>query len=399
MRPEDHYRLLLYFEAEDTGGVSNTIETLVRSIPPTSLTLLYRDSTPVTEWAKRLSADGTQVYPYALHNKFDIYGWFDFPRMARLIIPFRSADIIHFHLHTPFACLPAIFLARMIGRKQLVTTEQYVTQVKYLRRRKLPFPLRLVRELRIRLLISLKRLSLRYLDSIVLVSEANRDFFLSMFGQRFSDKTRTISNGIDLDRYSPEFFKDVSLQEFGIDRKPSHIITVVAGLNNQKGHAYLLQAIPSILVRFPFALFLFVGDGHLREQLERIACDLKVDHSVVFMGKREDVRQILAITDVFVLPSLFEGMPLSVLEAMAMGKPVVATKVDGTAEAVTDGISGYLVPPRDSTALASRIIELLADPLLRAEFGQHARERVRSLFSADLMSNKYLSLYISLLQR
>jgi glycosyltransferase involved in cell wall biosynthesis len=175
------------------------------------------------------------------------------------------------------------------------------------------------------------------------------------------------------------------------------VVAVVAGLNNQKGHRYLFEAIPSVARRHPQILFLLVGDGHLRESLKTLARELGISRHVEFLGMRHDVPSILQMSDLFVLPSLFEGMPLSVLEAMAAGKAVVATDVDGTKEVVVDGETGYLVPPRNAEQLARRIDDLLSDDDRRRLFGKQGRERVATTFTTEKMAHAYALLYQELL--
>jgi glycosyltransferase involved in cell wall biosynthesis len=127
--------------------------------------------------------------------------------------------------------------------------------------------------------------------------------------------------------------------------------------------------------------------------LEEEACNLGIRGNVKFLGFREDVPALLQTMDVFVLPSLSEGLPLSVLEAFALQKPVVATSVGGIPEIVRDETTGYLVPPKSPEALAVRIIGLLRDPQKAAKIGQAGRKRVEEAFGLEQMVQKYQSLY------
>jgi glycosyltransferase involved in cell wall biosynthesis len=392
-------QLIVYYEGEKAGGVTKVIENIVHEISTHyEVKLVYRNTQSVRSWAETFSDRHVESLPIALPNRTGILGWLDVVHLARLSKLFQGAPLIHFHLHTPFACLPAIFLAKLVGSKRLLTTEHYITQVQYLRRRKLFFLLAFIRELKIRCLFMFKRLALKHLDRIVTVSQGNRDYLLSVFGPHLQSKVETILNGVDVEKEKPSHEWKSSLpSDLHFHFRPSHIVTVVAALNNQKGHEYLLRGLPDITKEFPHAVFILVGDGHLRQHLQSLAQRLRVADSVLFTGARTDVVRILSATDVFVLPSLFEGMPMSVLEAMAVGKAVVATNVPGTAEAVEQGITGFLVPPKDSQQLAEKIVELLKDERLRSEFGRHGRERANRCFSLRQMCQRYLELYRTLL--
>ena len=138
---------------------------------------------------------------------------------------------------------------------------------------------------------------------------------------------------------------------------------------------------------------MIAGDGELRSSLEEIVQREKLDNIVHFVGYRKDVREILAAVDIFVHPSLWEGFGLSILEAMAMGKPVIATDVSAIPELVKDGLTGFLVPPNNISGLASAIAALSSDEGLRQKLGQKAKERCLSMFSVENMIKKTLELY------
>src|SRR4029453_11595231 len=142
--------------------------------------------------------------------------------------------------------------------------------------------------------------------------------------------------------------------------RPDYVILTPARLHPQKGHEYLLAAAAQI----PDATFVLAGDGPLRSELEVRARELGIAGRCLFLGERADVPDLLAAADLFVLPSLFEGLPVSILEAMAAGRPVVATAIGGTDEVVTTEQTGLLVPPRDPVAIAAAIRGLRAEPAL-----------------------------------
>lgn len=171
--------------------------------------------------------------------------------------------------------------------------------------------------------------------------------------------------------------------------RPDYVVLTAARLHPQKGHAYLLAAAAQV----PDATFVFAGDGPLRAELEAHARDLGVADRVLFLGERADVPELLTAVDLVVLPSLFEGLPVSVLEAMAAERPVIATAIGGTDEAVTHERSGLLVPPRNPEALASAIRRLRSDPEFARRLAQAGRERVEREFSSAVTARQVMEIY------
>jgi glycosyltransferase involved in cell wall biosynthesis len=176
----------------------------------------------------------------------------------------------------------------------------------------------------------------------------------------------------------------------GTDRA---IVLVTARLDKQKGHHYLLRAASLV----PTAVFVLVGDGPERASLEAQARALGLSDRVTFLGYRNDVGDLLTTCDLFVLPSLFEGLPLSVLEAMAAGKPVVATAIGGTDEAIVQGHTGLLVRPGDPVALAAAIQKVLSNPKLARRLAAAGKARVHEHFSADAMVQNVTNIYEQIL--
>jgi glycosyltransferase involved in cell wall biosynthesis len=180
-----------------------------------------------------------------------------------------------------------------------------------------------------------------------------------------------------------------------------HVVAMVGQLSAVKGYPTFLEAVASLRRTFEGCVFLAVGEemtptGY-RGELEAMAARLGVSDCVRFLGWQPDVRGILSSSDVMVLPSLKEGLPLAILEAMACGRPVVATPVDGVPEAVVDGVTGFLVPPRDPEALASAVGRLLREPALAARMGAAGRTRIVEQFSRPVFAARVEQLYHDLL--
>ncbi len=219
-------------------------------------------------------------------------------------------------------------------------------------------------------------------DRYVAVSQAIANQLSGSFDVP-TGKIGVIHNGIPVDTFDGRSVpRGKSAVPDGAHRP---IVLTVARLDDQKGHDFLLEAIADI----PDGTFVFAGDGDRRAALEEKAHRLGVASRVLFLGHRTDVPTLLAECDLFVLPSLYEGFPLSVLEAMASAKPVVATAVGGTPEAVVDGVTGHLVRPEEPAALADAITRILADPLRAHGMGLAGRARVRELFSSAAMTGAY----------
>jgi glycosyltransferase involved in cell wall biosynthesis len=207
-----------------------------------------------------------------------------------------------------------------------------------------------------------------------------------------------IHNGIDTKLFHRRCVEEKRTikQEYDLPLdKP--IITSVANLRHPKGHTYLIQALHEL--NNENFLTLLVGDGSLLDELEEKVKELGLKPHVRFMGSRDrkDIPRILAITDIFVLPSLSEGLPTAVIEAMAAACPVVATAVGGTGELIIDGETGFLISPRDPKALAEKMELLLRDYELREKMGQAGAERAKEQFSIDRMVREYEALYSKLI--
>jgi glycosyltransferase involved in cell wall biosynthesis len=207
------------------------------------------------------------------------------------------------------------------------------------------------------------------------------------------DKFVTIPSGIALPLFrSIQVDRAAKRKELGLP--PGGLaIGTVGRLVPIKGHAWLLKAIPLVLAEFPHALFVVIGDGPLSCRLQGLAQDLGIGRSVVFLGAREDVPECLAALDLFVFPSLNEGMGRALIEAMATGLPVVASSVGGIPDIVTGGTDGLLVPPCDEKALAAAILTLLRDRRRMAVFGEAAKKRVGERFDAGSMVRAIERLY------
>jgi len=203
---------------------------------------------------------------------------------------------------------------------------------------------------------------------------------------------RLIYNGVDLDRYDHQEPCCTLRDEYGME-PGSQIVGVVARLEPEKGHQTLLDAWPLVLRDVPDAYLLIVGEGSRRDFLEQRAQANRVAHRVVFTGRRDDVPAVTAALDVAVLPSHREAQGLSILEAMALSRPVVASDVGGIPEMIEDGITGLLVPHDRPDALAAAIVRLLTDHSLADTIARAGHDLVHDRFCIELMVRSVEEIY------
>jgi glycosyltransferase involved in cell wall biosynthesis len=191
-----------------------------------------------------------------------------------------------------------------------------------------------------------------------------------------AEKIRLVPSGIDLDKFLRVRGNDYVKSEFGIE-DDTQVVGNIAALAPHKSQADLIQAAKIVAAEFPNAKFLIVGEGELRARLESLVGELGLGGRVVLTGFREDPLEILSTFSCFALSSYLEGLGTSVMDAQAMGVPVVATRTGGVPDIVEDGVSGLLVPPRDPAALAGAISRLLRDGDLRQRLAKTALARSR----------------------
>lgn len=211
------------------------------------------------------------------------------------------------------------------------------------------------------------------------------------------EKSILIRNGIDPSR----FLETDILKKAGKELKRKlkldpPIVGTVARLHRQKGVFFLLQAAAEIHRGAPAAKIVVVGGGPLERSLRRQAQKLRLHRIFILLGERPDAHELLSLFDVFVLPSLWEGLPLVLLEAAAMRKPMVATDIDGVREVLRDGESGLLVPPADPAALAEAVLRLLRDKDFAARLAERARTTIPPRFQLSVMVEQTQALYLKL---
>ncbi|MBI3615065.1 MAG: glycosyltransferase family 4 protein [Candidatus Omnitrophica bacterium] len=230
--------------------------------------------------------------------------------------------------------------------------------------------------------------------NLMAISEHSRDELLRQYPSAPPHRVVLVRNGIEMDRFlQPPPPSEIAAfrQANGLRGEP--IIGSIARLSPVKGLEFLLKAVPTLLKSFPRLQVLLVGDGPSKADLVRLAYALKIADHVLITHSAEDTRIPLSVMDCFVVPSLREGFGLALVEAMAAGKPVVATNNGGPSEIIENGKSGLLVPPAHPEELAQALLTLLKDSNWRREFAREGRERARTEFSMERVVREVEAVY------
>jgi len=247
-----------------------------------------------------------------------------------------------------------------------------------------------------RAFIALERRLSRFTDAVVFVSAADMEKAVRL-RLALPPKARIIRNGVT--PIARERLRDPAAvrAELGAVGKP--LVVAVSRLHRQKGVEFLLRAVPLVRAEIPDVRVVVAGGGPLAKRLGTELKALRIVDNAALLGERKDALDILAAADLFVLPSLWEGLPYVLVEAAALGKPIVATDIDGVREVIRSGATGVLVPPRDPGALAASILLLLKDKAFADSLGAAARAEIPPKFSIERMMGETESLYLEVLSR
>jgi glycosyltransferase involved in cell wall biosynthesis len=240
------------------------------------------------------------------------------------------------------------------------------------------------------------QISARYVERFIVVSDSLRTTLIEGRGIP-SQRVVRIYNGIELNQYHPDLNETSLRNNWGIPPS-APLIGAIGRMVWQKGFEFLINAIPGIIRDIHDVRFLFVGDGPLKSDLERLVSQLGISHKVIFAGFRPDISRVLSAIDILVVPSLLEGFPIMTLEAMAMAKPIVATRIQGITEQISDGMDGILVPPKNSEALTNAVSKILLSKELASKLGITARKKVETFFPVEKMVGETEKVYLSVLK-
>jgi len=372
-------RILYVIDGIEFGGGERVFAQLLNGLPEDRFEP-YLASAPNDAFLKNIKSKNLVFYPVDFSNRFNPL---PLMRLYR-IVKSQRIDIVHSQgARADFFARIAAKLAKVPIMISTVAMPVEGYNVGYLKRF---------------LYQTFDRFSERFVDYFLVVSSVLKENMIEVHGIP-PDKIIKIYNGIETDYYKPvgnEEMRYKIRREFAVNDSDI-LIASLGRLVWQKGFEYFIHAIPEILREIPDARFILVGDGPLRPELERLAVELGEGDKIIFAGYRSDVRDVLAALDIVVIPSVLEGFPMITLEAMAMAKPIVAAKIDGITEQITDGINGILIPPKDSSAIAQAIIRLINDRESGKKLGLAARKKVEQEFSVEKMVSETEKVYLSLL--
>lgn len=382
-RPVTHpvrIKLLEFVSQFAIGGTERHVVNLARGLDPSRFELsfaCFRRAGPFLKDIERLQTPLAEYNINSLHNRNTLKQQL---RFARHI---RSSEI---QIVSTYGFYPNVFA---IPAARLAGTPVTVASIRDTGEMWTPMQRRL------------QKWVCRWADCILVNSEAVRHRLVAEGYHR--EKIAVIRNGIDLTRFTGKGGAGRLRQELGLSPS-APLVVVLSRLYRLKGIEYFLEAAAIVALRFPEARFLIVGDrgpedDAYREALERQAARLGLGQRVIFTGFRLDVPEVLSNAAVSVVPSLSEGLSNTLLESMAAGAPVVATRVGGNPEAVEDGVSGLLVPPGNAGALTRAVSFLLENPETARALGHAGSRRIAERFSLEHMVRETERLYQVLLSR
>ncbi|MGH7744720.1 MAG: glycosyltransferase [Candidatus Dormibacteria bacterium] len=318
---------------------------------------------------------GIQIVPFPKRRRiFSFQGIFQMMRMAWFIRR-EKFDVVH--AHDLWSNLMAVPAARLACAPVILVSQRNLAHIPWYT----PFRRKVVR--------FLYALS----DGVIVNSDAIRELLVKEFHVA-PNLVHVLHNGVDLER----FVNTRGDRREILPSIPSNgkWILHIANLNSEvKGHAVLIEAARIISAAFADVHFIFVGDGSLRARLEDQVHEAKLESCVHFVGRRSDVADLLSCGDLFVFPSLAEGLPNALLEAAAAGLAIVATTIGGIPEIIENNLNGILIPPGDSQALANASLRLLKDREISERFGRAAQQTMQAKFGFEQLADALTRLYIS----
>jgi glycosyltransferase involved in cell wall biosynthesis len=367
-------RLLQITHDLHVGGLPRVVDTLCRTLDRDRFdvsVLCLRDIGPLGEALR----DDLGIPVHKLREQADRPDHLAFVKIARFLRRHRF-DVVHTHNTEPFV---EGSLGALLARVPTLVHTDHAR----------PFPDR-------RRYMLAEFVAAQFAWRVVGVSEHTTQS-LRNWERLPSRKLVTVPNGIEGARYDQPVDEAAERAALGIPAT-APVLGFASRLVEQKGLIYLLRALPAVLQVHPDLTLLVAGEGDHEDdqldELERTARELGVEGAVRFLGVRLDIPALLKVFDLHVLPSLWEGLPMIILEAMAAGCPTVATAVGGVPAALEDGVDGALVPPRDPAALSAAILGLLADPERRRRYADRARAKFLRRFTAEAMTRSYEALYL-----
>ncbi len=285
-------------------------------------------------------------------------------------------DIVHINLPGPYNCSMAAATAQLAGAKKIVSTEHLPMMKKW------PKP------------GFIKTIASRVIDTTIVVSYENKRYLEQIHGVK-PDKIEVVQNGINLMKFTSDAFENERIllrHKYGfLDQ--DLVFGIIGRLTPQKGHIYAFEALAKVHCEMPEIRLLCVGEGELETELKTKAEELGLGGKIIFAGFQKNMPAHYASIDVLLMPSLFEGLPLSLLEAMAMKKVAVASRINGIPEVIDDHADGILLPKKDTDAIAEAMKRIYADRSRLTVWGENAHEKIKKKFLLEHMAKKTEAIY------
>ena len=374
---------ILYERELDYGGVETHLLALLRKLPTDEFSFVI--VSPVSRRFREAAQSlGARITPFAHWSAFNPFALFELGRVLKR----EAVDLVH--AQSPIAAAPGRLVARMLGLPAVVTVHLPVTRYHGTRQ-----------TLRARsgrwIYVNLDRfLNHAMTDLLVYVAGRVRDESVAS-GLAPAERSTVIPNGIDLEDFQGSADRDSLRRSFSVPQGAS-VITFIGRLDEQKGLDLLLDAAAHLETGVEGVEVWLIGDGPARTELQRQATKLGIDDRVKFWGYQAQIERYLYASDIFALPSRYEGMPIVLLEALAAGIPCVVSRVGDNDLVVEDGKQGLVVPPNDVTALAKALNLLLLSPEMRRQMSEAAVRRSGD-FSDEHMAQRYAEMYRTLLSK
>jgi len=358
-------------------GAENVILTLAKEMRSSKFTpiigVLRNEFNPHTELAEEAKRNNIETEIFPCKGKLDF-------RTIKLIRNFsRVKNIRILHSHGYKSNFYGLLASRNTDLKLVSTCHNWIRT-----------------DRRLRLYSHVDKFILKFFKKIVTVSDELKQEIFKIASP--DQEVITINNGIYLKDFDKESEGTGELKKnLGVS-PDCKLIGTVGRLSCEKGYDYLLNAAKVLITQFPNIEFLIAGDGPQRKELEEIVAKLQINHKVIFTGHVDKISSIYPLIDIYVISSTSEGLPISLLEAMAFKKPIIATRVGSIPKVLNHGKEGILIEPANDSELANAIKDLFCNEAKARELGKNAYTRVATDFSSAAMAAKYLNLYETMIE-
>lgn len=374
-------KILLYTDTAQLGGAEKHMYLLAKFLDPEhfQVSLACTDSPELSGWIKKFESIGIQVFRIKVGHKHD-------PRhflQLKKILEKESFDLLHIHIWNPASNRYALLASKFVKIPTIITEHD-------------PFQLSSLKHW-------LKKKLISHVKGMITISHDNDQLTKKLFPE-LKNRTRLIHNGIDVTAFSSQLlsFSESDREKLRKDvlqsDKKTDVIITIAELHPRKGLMTLLESAKLLTEQEQNFMLIIVGKGEQEAELRQYIAKNNLENHALLLGYRYDIPQLLAGSDLFILPSLHEAFGLVILEAMAAGLPIVATRSGGIPDIITEEENGILVPPKDSNALANAIKTLLSDKKRMKTMSSENYNKVSKQFDIKEMVKKTEEFYSAVME-